>query len=149
MAVMPIDSPGSQNPFHVAIVSRTPDMVHYLIPTVLYNCGANLASEGVQHFVPRCAFPLTFTAFASTFEWIENALWIIDLVDRRWSFGTVASTASWMIGVALEAFHSSRLFIHICQQTTGCFAIKADSRDNLIMLLNLARPGLCVVLDPV
>src|SRR5436309_1348259 len=102
MAVVPIHPPRSQNAFHVAIVTGPPNMIHDLVAPSLDNRRPDLRGEGVKYLIPRRAFPLALSALARALQRIENALWIVDLVNRRWSFGAVTPATARVIRVALH-----------------------------------------------
>src|SRR5581483_872676 len=105
VAIMPIDTPCSQHTLHVAVMSRSPHMVHHLIAAIFHDSGANFRRKGIKHFIPTRALPFALTALASTLEWIENAFGIVDLIDGGWPLRAVAPSTTRMIGIALKAFH--------------------------------------------
>src|SRR5262249_14853380 len=140
VAVVTVDTPGAQHALHVAVMAGSPNVVHHLVTPAFHDSGANLGGKGLQRIIPRRALPLAFAALTRAFQRIENALWIVHLVDGGRAFGTIAPTATGMVGVALEFLDTFRFFINISQQSTGRFAIEADSRDDFVVLLNLTRP---------
>src|ERR1017187_3368499 len=112
MAVMPIHTPRAQYPLHVAVVPRSPDVIHHLIAPSLDKRGANFGGKGVQHFVPGRAFPLALATLTDTLQGIQDALRVMHLVDRRGTFGAVAPTTARMVGVALQLLDLPALFVH-------------------------------------
>src|SRR6516162_6555855 len=104
MTVMPIYAPCAKHALHIAIVARASNMIHNLVATVFDDGSAYFGSESVQHLVPGGAIPFPLATFATTFQRVENAFRVIDLVDGSRAFGAVASPAARVIGVALEFF---------------------------------------------
>src|SRR5438105_3245474 len=149
MAVMPIDAPCTKHTFHVAIVAWASDMIHDLVATVFDDGCTDFGGECIQYFVPSGAFPFALATFATTFQGVENAFWIIDLVDGCRPFGAVASSTARMIGVALKFFNTTSFLVHVGHQTTSSFAVKADGGNDAIVSFNFARPGFGVVFYPI
>src|ERR1051326_3105681 len=102
MAVVPIYPPGPEHSLHVAIMAGPPNMIHHLVASPFDNRGTNCCGEGIQDLVPRRALPLALAALARALQRIENALWIVDLVDRRRPFGAVTPATAWVVGIALQ-----------------------------------------------
>ncbi len=149
MAIVTVDTPRAQHALHVAVMAGSPNMVHHLVAPAFHDSGANFGGKGLQGLVPRRALPFALAALARAFHWIENALWIVHLVDGGRTFGAIAPTAAGMIGIALEFLDAARFFIDISQQPAGRLAIEADSGDDFVMSFKLARPCFCVVFNPV
>src|SRR6185369_5985682 len=110
---------------------------------------ANALCECVECFVPGRAFPFSFAAFACTFEWIKNAIWIGYLVQRCRAFRAVASTRARVFGVAFKLLNVARDFIDISEQATCRFAVEARGRDDRVMALFAFRPRARIELGPV
>src|SRR5947209_8817279 len=123
MAVVPIHPPGPQHPLHVAVVTGPPDVVHDLVASPLDNRRPDLRGEGIQYLIPRCALPLALSALARALQRIENALWIVDLVNCRGSFGAVAPATARVIRVALQLLDVPALLVHVGQQPAGRLAV--------------------------
>ncbi len=149
MAVVSIHAPRTQHALHVTIVSGPPHVVHHLVASPFDDGSTNFGGKGIQHFIPANALPLALAALTRALQGIQNALWIVDLVDGGRAFGAVAPTTARMIGVALQLLDAARLFIDIGQQPAGRLAVEADSGDNFVMPLHFARPRLRVVFYPV
>src|SRR6266568_7022970 len=149
MTVVSIDTPGPQYTLHIAIVSRSPHMIHHFVTTTLNNGGANFSGKRIQHLIPCGTLPSAFAALALPFERIQNAFRVIDLVDGGWSFRAVTPATTRMIGITLKAFDAPCFFVNIGEQAASCLAVEADGRDNLVVLLSFARPNLCVIFHPV
>src|SRR6266516_8196864 len=149
MTVMPIYAPGAQDTLHIAIVAWAPDMIHDLVATVFDDGCADFSSECVQYLIPRGAIPFALATFPRTFQRVEDAFRIVDLVDGSRAFGTIASPTAWVIGVALEFFDTTSFLIHVGHQTTGGLAVKADRWNDGIVPFDFARPCFGVVFYPV
>src|SRR5437762_4433216 len=149
MTVMPIYAPGAKHTLHIAIVTRAPDMIHDLVTTVFDDSCADFGGECIQYLIPGSAFPFALSTFATTFQRVEDAFRIIDLVDGSRAFSAVASPAAGVIGIALEFFDTTGFLVHVGHQTTGGFAVKADGGNDGIVPFYFTRPGFSVVFYPV
>ena len=130
MAVVAIDTPRVQNSLIVnKFMARTTDVINNLFAPSFNERLPNPCGQVVEDFVPGNPLPFALTTFADTFKRVENTLRIIDLIDRCRSFSTIASPASWVIGIPLEAFYAPGLFIHIREQAAGSFTVEADGRN--------------------
>ena len=126
MAVMPIDAPCTKHTFHVAIVAWSSDMIHDLIATVFDDGCADFGGECVQYLIPGGAFPFALSTFATTFQRVEDAFRIVDLVDGGRAFGAVAATAAGMRRIAFKLLHPHLLFVYIGKQAAGGLAVETD-----------------------
>src|SRR5262249_55092481 len=112
-------------------------------------CLTNASTQIIQDLVPGYALPLTFAAFASTPQWIKNALRIIHLVDGCRSLGTVAAPASRMRGVSFEFLDAYLLFVNVGQEPACRFTIETDGRDQGVVPFDFARPLRRIVFCPI
>ena len=149
MAIVTIHAPGAQDALHITVMPRPANVIHDFIATTFNNGGSDFAGKGLQYFVPRCAFPLALTTLPYAFQRIQDTFGIVDLVDGGWSFGTVAPSTARMIGITFKFFDPSRLFVHVSHQATSRLAVEADGRNDLVVLLYLARPCSGIVFDPI
>src|SRR5690348_11098810 len=149
MAVVSIYTPCTQHALHVAIVSGSPNVIHDLVAPPFDDGGTNFGGKGIQHLIPGDALPPALAALAEALQRVQDAFWIIDLVDGGRTFGTVAPATARMIRVAFQFLDAARLFIDIGQQPAGGLTVETDGRDNLVMSLDFARPRLRIVFYPV
>src|SRR5689334_13387149 len=117
--VVTIDTPRREDALSKTVFTRPADVIHDLLSTVFDDRFANARGERVECFVPGRAFPLSFAAFASAFEWIKNAIRICYLVECGRTFGTVATARAWMFRIAFELLHFPRDFVDVSKQTAG------------------------------
>jgi hypothetical protein len=87
-----VHAPGGEYAFGETILPRAPDVIHDFIPTILDDRFPNPGRNIIKRRVPGGAFPFAFAAFAGALERIKNAIGIVDLIERRRTFGAVAST---------------------------------------------------------
>ena len=73
----------------------------------------------------------------------------MNLRDGGRAFRTKASAAGWVLRVAFELRDLSGFLIDIGEKPARRFAVEADGGNKLVMLLDAARPGFGIVLDPV
>src|SRR5215203_3029454 len=99
---MTIDAPRGENAFGETIFARPAHVIHDLLAAVLDDRVANALGDRVERFVPGGAFPLTFAAFTGAFERVENAIGIVDLIQRCGTFGAISSTRAGMFGIPLK-----------------------------------------------
>ena len=79
---MAVDSPRGEDAFSKAIFTWTPNVIHDFVATFFDDRFANARCDCVECFVPGCALPLSFAAFACAFEWIKNSIGVGNLVDQ-------------------------------------------------------------------
>src|SRR5579884_3291 len=113
MAVVSIDAPRAQHALHVAIVSRSPHMIHDLVAPPIDERLPDLCGKSIEYLVPRHALPLPLAALSRPFQRIQNTFRVIDLVNGGRAFCAIASPAPRMVRVALKAADAPRLLIHI------------------------------------
>src|SRR4029453_12309137 len=116
---MSVDAPGRQHPLHKTVVPRPPNMVHNLVVPIFEERRGNAAGDLVERLVPAHAFPAARPAPAGAPERVEDPVGVVDLVERRRAFGTVATAAAGVQRVALELLNFQSLLIDITEQTTG------------------------------
>jgi hypothetical protein len=109
----------ARNALSETVFARTTDVIHDLVSTVFDDRVANARGECVERFVPGGAFPFAFAAPACPFEWIQNAIGIGYLVERRGTFGAVAAARARMFGIAFELLHFARDFVDVSEQAAG------------------------------
>src|SRR5436853_1963387 len=102
MRVVAVDAPGLQDALDVAIVAGPPDVIHDFVAAIIDQRLTYLCREGVEHFIPRRALPLTFATSAGTFQGKEDAFGVGELIDGRRAFGAVAPARSRMLRIAFE-----------------------------------------------
>src|SRR6185312_13642068 len=87
VAVVAVDAPGGEHALGVAVFPRAADVVHDLVRRAALDRGANAPGEIVECHVPAHALPLPLAARTGAAQRIENALGIVDLVERGRTFG--------------------------------------------------------------
>jgi hypothetical protein len=149
VAVVAVDAPRLQDAIHHAVVARPPDVVHDLGAPVLLERLADARGQRREHPVPRNALPLAAAAGAHPLEGKEDAVAVLDLVERRGSLRADPSAAAGMDRIALEAADLAGRLVDVGQEPARRFAVEADRRHQTHPALDLSRPRLRVVLDPV
>src|SRR5581483_1319740 len=147
--IVAVDSPGLQRAFHDEVMTGTAHVVHNFFPATFLDCFANAQAEGFEHLGPGGALPLAATARAHALHGIEHAVGIMNLIDGGGAFGTKASPAGGMPGIALEFRDLARLFIYVREHSASGLAVEADGGNELIMLFDFAGPLLGVILHPI
>src|SRR5215469_14348597 len=130
-------------------VTRTADMIEDFVPPSLNQRRANPRSKIVKHLVPGHSLPFALAALSGALERIKNTLGVIDLVESRRTFSTVASAAAGMCRIALEFADAAGLLIDICEQSAGGLAVETDCWNQAVMLAYLARPLRRVIFGPI
>ncbi len=124
-------------------------MIHDLVTTVFDNRIANTRGDGVECFVPRCAFPFSFATLTGAFEWIKNAIGICYLVECGWSLRAVASARTGMFRVPLKLLNFASDFIDVSEESTRRFTIETCGGNQRIMPLLPLRPRPRIELGPI
>src|SRR5262245_24927786 len=73
----------------------------------------------------------------------------MDLVDRGWPLGTVATPAPGMLGITFKLADAEVLLVHIGQEPAGCLAVEADCGDQHVLASDLAWPDRRVIFSPI
>src|SRR5262252_4863794 len=128
MRVVTIDAPRCQYPFRESIFARPAHVIHDLLTSVFENRFANTRCHVVKYLVPADLLPLSGATFSYSLQWMEYPIRIVDLIERRRSFRTVAAPRSRMLRIALKFSNLVRGFINISEQATRRFAIEAGRR---------------------
>jgi hypothetical protein len=133
----------------VAVVTGAAHVIYDFIATVFDQRIADLGRERVKHFVPGGALPLSFAARADSFEWKENALRIMKLVDGCRTLGAVASSRAGMERVSFELLDLAGFLIDVSKQPASSFAIETRGWYERVVPLDFLGPAPGVVLCPV
>ena len=116
---MSINTPGGEDTLGETVFTGSPDVIHDLVPAIFKDRFANAGGDIIQNPVPGHLFPFTFTAFADAFEWIKNAIRILNLVKCCRTLGTVAPARSRMFRVTFKLLNVSSDLVDIGEQSTG------------------------------
>src|SRR2546425_1022434 len=71
------------------------------------------------------------------------------LVERRRTFGAVASTRARMFGIAFKLLHLAGNFVDVREQTAGRFAIETSGGNERVVAFLTLWPRLRIKLGPV
>jgi len=88
-------------------------VIHDFVTAIFEDRVANARREGVERFVPRRAFPLSFSAFSGALQWKKNAIRIGNLIECRWSLGAVSPTRTWVFRVTFELLNLARDLVDV------------------------------------
>src|SRR5262245_7381836 len=99
--------------------------------------------------MPCHSFPFAFSPLAHPLQGIANPLGIGHLIERRRPFGAVPSSAARMLRVAFKSPDPHRFLVDETDKTARRLAVKTDSRNDLIMLLDFSWPMRRIVFDPI
>src|SRR5947209_3998426 len=128
---------------------RPPDVIHDLVFAAFLKSVADSSGQVVQNCIPGNPLPLPFASLAHAPQRIENALRVIDLVNRRRTFGAVAATTARMCRIPFKFLDLHLVFVNISQQTASSLTVKTDGRDERIVLLDFLRPLRRIIFSPV
>ena len=126
VAVMAVNAPRVQDPFHVTVVAHAPHVVHDFVFAFFPKGFANAVAYFVEGLIPGDLFPEALTSCPDPFHRMQNAFRVFDLVNGGWAFGAVTPPASRVYWVAFELGDLAGVFIYPCQKATGCFAIETS-----------------------
>src|SRR2546421_7143945 len=144
-----IDAPGLQHALHVAVLARAADVVHHLRLAVFHDGRTDPGRDGVERLVPGAALPAPLAAPAGPLERVEDAVRVVDLVERGRPLGAGAAAAAGMDRVALELLHLQGVFVDVGEQPAGRLAVEAGGRDQHVATGDARGPGPAVILHPV
>ncbi len=147
--VVAVDAPALEHLLHVAVFAGAADVVHDLVMSIFEQGCPNASGDIVQDILPGRTDPLSFAALTGALHWIEDAVGIVDLVDRGRALGAIATARAGMERIALQLADAQRLLVDVGQQPAGGLAVEADRRDDRVAPLDPLRPGLRVQLGPV
>src|ERR1041384_3538653 len=136
---MPIDAPGLEHSVNVPGVARTSDVVDNFVATVFDKRRPDLLGERFENFVPGGSLPLTFASCADSFKRKKDALRIVDLIYRGWSFGAIPSTRARMQRIAFELANIAGVLIDISEQSACGFAVEAGGWHKRVTPLDFFR----------
>ncbi len=149
VAVVPVDAPRLERAVHEPVLARAPDVVHDLIVATLTDSGPHPSSDVCEGFLPGDTLPLTASSLAHTAHRVEDPLGVVDLVDRRRAFCTVASPRSRVCWIAFEPLDLARVLVDVGKESARRLAVEACGRYEAVSVCYLLRPCLRVVLLPV
>src|SRR5207244_12785298 len=79
----------------------------------------------VERFVPRDALPLPSAARSRALQRVEDAMRVLELVQRRRSLGAVPATRSGVLRVPLELSDLARFLVDVGEEPAGRLAVHA------------------------
>ena len=89
MGVVAIDTPGGQDALGVSVFAGPTDMVHDFVVAVFLKRSPHTTGNIMQGFAPGDRLPLPLSTFSRSFQGLENAIGIADLVQCGRTLGTV------------------------------------------------------------
>ena len=149
MAVVAVDAPGLQDAIDVAVVAGTAYVIHDLGEAAFDDRFANARCQRVEHLVPRRALELAAPARPLPLHRVEDAVRVLDLVDRRGALGAVATARTRVVGVAFDLLDLAVLLVDVGDQAARCFAVEANRRHQRVVALHAARPCARIELGPI
>src|SRR3954453_11248009 len=115
VAVVAIDAPRLQHAFNIAFIARPANVIDDFVAAILFERFANSASDRFQRFLPADAFPLARATLADALKRMQDAVGVIDLIDRGRPFGTQSAAACRVKRVALELANLVSFFLDVRQ----------------------------------
>src|SRR5207245_9967294 len=150
VAVVAVDAPRVEDALQIdELVAGPTEVVHHLALAALDERLADPPRDVVEHLVPADALPLAAAPRSLAPQRREDALRVLDLVERGRALRAVAPAAARVHGVALELLDRERVLIDVGQQPAGRLAVEADRRDQRVAPRHLAGPRDRIELLPV
>nr|WP_255277585.1 hypothetical protein [Actinomadura madurae] len=149
MAVVAVHAPGLEEPLREAVLSGTPHVVQDLVVAVVEDRLPDARRDVVERLVPGHALPFPGAALAGPAQGVENALGVVELVDRGGALGAVAAPRAGVRGIAGHLGDGQVLLLDVGEEPAGRLAVEAGGRDEHELPRHLARVGAGVVLDMV
>src|ERR1043166_548441 len=149
MRVVTVGSPRGEYAFGKTVFAGTANVIHDLVVSIFNDRFTNTPGDIVERRVPGCLFPFPFATFAGAFEWKENAIRIVNLIQRRRTFGAIAPAGSGVFGIAFKLLNFAGDFVDVRKQATGRLAVEARRRNERVVSFLPAWPSLRVEFSPV
>src|SRR5262249_49964602 len=89
--------------------------------------------EIVQCLVPADALPLPFSARPNATHRVENALGIVNLIERRRTLRAIPAAAPRMIRIAFELANVARFLIDVRNETARRLAVETRRRHEAVV----------------
>ena len=149
VAVVAVHPPGQQEALREAVLTGPADVVDDLVLAVLDDRRPDPSRDVVERVVPADPLPVAAAALPGATQRIQDALGVVDLVDRGRPLGAVATARSRVGRVALELLDRHVRLVDVGQQPAGRLAVEARGGHEHVLVRHLARVRLRVVLHVV
>ena len=130
VTVVVVDTPRLQNTVGIPFMSWASNVISNFVVSLFLDRFANSGRDIIEDFVPSNTLPFSFTTFSRTLQRVENTIRVVDLVDRRWTFRTISTATSGVIGITFEFADLIRIFVDVCRQPTRAFTIETGRGNN-------------------
>src|SRR5262249_1384403 len=130
-------------------MAGTTNVIDHFVATIFMERFTDSTGDIIEYGVPSCALPLTRSARTLAFHRIQNALRIVDLIDRRRTFRAVPPTAGRMRWIPFKLADLQCLFVNVSQKPASGFTVETCSWNKEVMLFDFAGPGRGFVLHPI
>ena len=147
--VMPIDAPALQHAVHVAVVARAANVIHHFSAAAFLQRLANARRESADDLIPSGALVLPRATRPTAFQRIQNALGVINLIQRGWALGAIAPARRRVMRVAFQLTDAIGFFVDPRHQPARGFAVEASGGHEAVVLVHFARPRFRVVFHPI
>ena len=149
VAVVAVEAPGLEHAVRVAVLAGTADVVHQLVPPVLFERLPDARAELVQHLIPRHLLPRAGAARAHALQRIQDPIGILELVGRDDALGARPAAAAGMNRVAFDLADLEGLLVDVRDDPARGLAVEADARNDPVAPSILLRPDRRLVVDVV
>src|SRR5215813_3009072 len=90
--VVAVDTPGGKDSLRKTVLTGAADVIHDFLSPVINDGFADASRYVVERLVPTNLLPLAGAAASGSLQRVKNAIRILNLIERRRAFRTVAST---------------------------------------------------------
>ena len=112
MGVVGVHTPGLQHPHREVVLAGSANVIHDLVVALLAQGLADAFADVRHRLLPGDLLPLAPTARPLALQGFQDALGVIDLIDRRRTLGAKASTRSRVERVAFKFGNVSRRLVN-------------------------------------
>ena len=147
--VVAIDTPRREHALGEAVLARAADVVHHLVLAPVTDRLRDPPGDVVERFLPGDLAPPAGAALAVALQGEQDAVGVLNLVERRRALGAVAAARAGVLGIAFELADLAGLAIDVGEEAAGRLAVEAGRRHQPVALLHPLGPRLRVELDPV
>src|SRR5262245_20119937 len=150
VAVVAVHAPRLQDALDVALVAGPADVVDDLVAPAFLQRAADARGDQLQRLVPADLLPLPLAALADAPQRVQDAVGVVDLIERRRPLGAQPAATGRVDRVALELADGLRFLVHVGDESARRLAVEAGRWHQLVVSFDTpAGPAAGLDFDPV
>src|SRR4051812_33219039 len=112
---MSVDAPGREDAFGETIFAGATDVIHDFFVPVFDDRLPDAGRDVIKRLVPTHLLPTSSTTAPGALHWMKNAIWIMNLIQRRRALCAVSSARARMFWIAFELLNLAGSFVDISE----------------------------------